>query len=85
MIAHIMYRNYLIKHLLEKTRNRTQNTRNSQWNFVVPDVKGNESNTFYFNAVRNWNSLPNFIKTCENMCSFKKGVITKASVADGDR
>ncbi len=29
-----------------KTRNRLQHTRSSQWNFNVPNVKGNESNTF---------------------------------------
>ncbi len=33
-----------------KTRNRLQHMKGSQWNFNVPNVKGNESNTFYFNA-----------------------------------
>ncbi len=57
-----------------KTRNRLQHTRSIQWNFNVPNVKGNESNTFYFNAVRDWNSHPNNIKNCENMDTYKKGV-----------
>ncbi len=41
-----------------KTRNRLQHTRSSQWNFNVPNVRGIESNTFYFNAIKDWNSLP---------------------------
>ncbi len=56
----------------KKARNR-QHTRKRQWNFVVPDTKGIESNTFYFNAVQEWNNLPNDFTTCENVCSFKKG------------
>ncbi len=54
----------------KKARNRTQHTRSRQWNFVVPDIKGTERNTFYFNAVKDWNSLPNELKSCENFCSF---------------
>ncbi len=56
----------------KKARNRTQHTRNSQWNFVVPDVKGNECNTLYFNAIKNWNSLPNDLKNCVKIYSLKK-------------
>ncbi len=44
------------------------------WNFAVPNVKGNESNSFFFHAIKDWNSLPDELKTCENICSFKKGV-----------
>ncbi len=57
-----------------KTRNRLQHTRSSQWNFSVPNVKGIESSTFYFNAVKDWNSLLNNLKNCENIHTYKKGV-----------
>ncbi len=57
-----------------KTRNRLQHTRSSQFNFNVPNVKGNESNTFYFNAIKDWNSLLNNLKNCENIHTYKKGV-----------
>ncbi len=66
--AHKIYYNHAPQYLqksLKKARNRTQHTRNSQWNFVVPDVKRNESNTFYYNAIKDWNSLPNYLKTCK--------------------
>ncbi len=57
-----------------KTRNRLQNTRSSQWNFNAPNDKGIERNTFYFNAIKDWNSLPNNLKNCENIHTYKKGV-----------
>ncbi len=64
--AYKIFYNQALGYLQEnfvKTRNRLQHKRSSQWNFNVPNVKGNESNTFYFNAVKDWNSLPNNLKT----------------------
>ncbi len=58
----------------KKTRDRTQLTRHSEWNFTVPNVKGAEKNTFYFNAIKDWNSLPEQLKTCESVTTFKLGV-----------
>ncbi len=58
----------------KRTRDRAQSTRRSEWNFTVPKIKGAESNTFYFNAIKDWNSLPEHLKACENKVSFKKGV-----------
>ncbi len=55
------------------TRNRVQHTRSSQWNFNVPNVKVIESNTFYFNAIKNLNSRPNKLKKCDNIHTHKKG------------
>ncbi len=57
-----------------KTRNRLQHTKSSQWNVNVPNVKGIESNTFYFNAIKDWNILPNNLTNCENIHTYKKGV-----------
>ncbi len=64
---------YLNTHF-RRTRDRAQSTRRSEWNFTVPKIKGAESNTFYFNAIKDWNSLPEHLKACENILSFKKGV-----------
>ncbi len=57
-----------------KNSDRGQHTRGSRGNFVVPNVKGAERNTFYFNAIKDWNPLPIELKTCENTVSFKKRV-----------
>ncbi len=54
-----------------KNRDRGQHTRGRHGNFVVPNVKGTEGNTFYFNAIKYWNKLPIEVKTCENI-AFKK-------------
>ncbi len=57
-----------------EARDRAQHTRGSHLNFVVPNIKEAESNTFYFNAIKDWNKLPTKLKTCENIDSFKKGL-----------
>ncbi len=36
----------------KRTRDRTQSTRRSVWNFNVPIIRGGERNTFYFNAIK---------------------------------
>ncbi len=43
-------------------------------NFVVPNGKGAESDTFYYNAIKDWNKLPIELKICENIASFKQGL-----------
>ncbi len=68
-----------------KARDRAQHTRGSHLNFVVPNVKRAECNTFYYNAVKDWDKLPTKLKTCENIASFKKGLIKEPPTADGDR
>ncbi len=75
--AHKIFYNQAPGYLQEnfvKTRNRLQHMRSSQWNFDVSNVKGNESNTFYFNAIKDWNSLSNNLEKCENIHAYKKGV-----------
>ncbi len=57
-----------------KTRNILQHTRSSQWKFNAPNANGIESNTFYFNPIKDWNSLPNNLKNCGNIHTYKKGV-----------
>ncbi len=40
----------------------------------MADISGTERNTLYFNGINDWNSLPNELNTCENICSFKQRV-----------
>ncbi len=75
--AHKIYYNKAPTYLManfKKARDRTQHTRRNQWNFIVPNIKGAEGNTFYFNSTKDWNSLPEKLKNCENIASFKKEV-----------
>ncbi len=67
-----------------KTRNRLQHTRSSQWNFNVPNIKGIESNTFYFNAIKDWNSLPNNLKKLWEHTHLQKGS-KEVPVTNGNR
>ena len=49
-------------------------TRSSEHNFFVPPVQGMAANTFYYNAIKDWNSLPSNLKNIKNHEIFKKGV-----------
>lgn len=58
----------------EKSRNRLQkHAGSSLWNVIAPNIRGNKSNTFHYNAIKDWNGLTNYMKTCENMFSQKGG------------
>ena len=48
------------------------NTRNSCFNFNLPERVGSIGNSFYYNAIKHWNSLPNDIKEIENCAHFKR-------------
>jgi len=51
------------------------NTRDSQFNFIIPRVKGQYgSNTFLSTTVKGWNSLPSHIKAISNYADYKKNV-----------
>lgn len=49
----------------------TRNTRSCNFNFFVPRVKNTESSSFYFNGIKNWNTLPDSIKSIDNKAKFK--------------
>ncbi len=55
----------------QKTRDRTQLTSHSEWNFTVPNVKGvgkkKKKKKLYLKAIKDWNSLPEQLKTCESV------------------
>ena len=47
------------------------NTRSSGYNFFVPNCQGIESSTFYYTGIKDWNSLPEWLKQMENPQKFK--------------
>ncbi len=49
-------------------------TRSSENNFYVPIVKGPTVQSFYYNAIKDWNNLPANLKSLKNSDAFKLGV-----------
>ena len=43
-------------------------------NFNIPSIKGCESTTFYYSGIKDWNSLPESVKNCNNKNRFKTNV-----------
>ena len=62
-------------HKLSDTESRTC-TRASTNDFFLPRVSGQGINTFYFSAIKDWNSLPVSIKEIQNFETFKTRVKT---------
>ena len=50
------------------------NTRASSHNFYVPKVNTISAGTFYYNSIKEWNKLPEHIKSIQNKMSFKSAV-----------
>ena len=52
-----------------------RNTRSvDNMNFTIPYIKSCQDQTFYYNAIKDWNTLPSSIKQLDNKCSFKRSV-----------
>lgn len=64
--------NYLHTNFVRKET--SLNTRSSSKNFYIPGIKGCESTTFFYNGIRDWNSLPEIIKSCSKKYNFKAQV-----------
>ena len=59
------------EHFVKVSNIHNHNTRGSGENFVVRSVSGVAATTFYFNAIKDWNSLPLDVKTKSYFNSFK--------------
>ena len=46
-------------------------TRFSEHNFTIPDYQGPKSHTFYYSAIKDWNSVPEKLKTIQDNKKFK--------------
>ena len=71
---------YLSQNFTKVSDVHAHRTRSSNLNFIVPSVKGIASNTFYYNATRDWNGLPQSIKGISSKVTFKQRV--KKHLAD---
>ena len=65
---------YLNQHFLRVADSLSYRTRGRLFNSVVPSIKGCDSHTFYYNAILDWNSLPDDIKSITNKSSYKTAV-----------
>ena len=65
---------YLSEHFRKVSDFHMYNIRGSSENFVVPHVPGHASTTFFFNGIKDWNSLPYDIKRVETFNRFKTSV-----------
>ena len=76
--AHKIFNNtcpsYLKNNFVRINEHHRYGTRSSHYNFVIPKIKGNESTSFYYNAIQDWNSLPESIKSISDHKRFKKEV-----------
>lgn len=62
---------YLKQNFLPLKDAHQHNTRSSSCNYLVPHCQGVDSTTFYYNGIKDWNSLPDRIKQIENSHRFK--------------
>jgi len=63
---------YMHKNFTKKLSSHS--TRSSSMNYNIPSIKGCESTTFYYSGIKDWNSLPESVKNCNNKNRFKTNV-----------
>ena len=71
----IFYNNcpvYLKDNFVRVSNVHSYNTRNSSYNFHVPRVNGVSSQSFYHTSIIAWNSLPNSLKSINQVDIFKR-------------
>ena len=73
-VYHELAPRYLNQYFLGVADSHSYRTRGSLLNFVVTSIKGCDSHTFYYNAILDWNSLPDDIKSITNKSFYKTAV-----------
>ena len=75
---------YMRENFIRMNSVHSHNTRGSIFNFQVPRVKSHSAKSFYCNAIKFWNSLPENIKSIHLKYKFKKDakshILTKMDV-----
>ena len=74
IVYHELAPQCLNQHFLREADSHSYRTRGSLFNFVVPSIKSCDSHTFYNNAILDWNSLSDDIKSITNKPSYKTAV-----------
>ena len=68
--------NYMKDNFIKVSSLHHYNTRGSELNFQVPKIKTPTSISFYYNAIKDWNKLPENIKAITLKSTFKKDAKT---------
>ncbi len=53
---------YLMTNFNKRRNRQGMNTRHRAYNFDLPRVTGEEKSTFYYNAIKDWNGIPDGLK-----------------------
>ena len=65
---------YMRDNFIQVSKVHSYSTRHSLHNFQVPSVNNISKSTFYYNAVQDWNKLPENIKNKKTLYGFKKEI-----------
>ena len=65
---------YLQQFFTKISATHTHRTRSSSLNFHIPRVCGQGSKTFFYQGAKDWNSLPDYIKSITDKGAFKTQV-----------
>ena len=71
-ISHKMCPSYLSENFKTVGLLHSFATRSSSVNYHVPHINGSEDRTFFYTGIKEWNSLPNYLKNIMNYDCFKK-------------
>ena len=75
-----------LKTFFVKTRDvHSHDTRGSNYNFRVPKINTITAGTFYYNAIKQWNSLPDDLRSVEDKVQFKKSLKTHLKIVADQR
>ncbi len=77
-LVHSIYQGTCPSYMLENFKRvnsvHSHGTRDSAYNFFVPQVNSITKTTFYYNAIKHWNLLPDRVKSIKCKASFKTEV-----------
>ena len=65
---------YMRDNFIQVSEVHSYSTRHSLHNFKVPSVNNISKSTFYYNAVQDWNQLPENIKNKKTLYGFRKEI-----------
>ena len=68
--------NYMLDNISRCNTIHSYNTRGSSSNFFIPSVRGNCKASFFYTGTKDWNNLPNNIKSTICKKTFKDKVKT---------